>query len=133
MRLLVLGGTMFLSRATAQEAVRLGHEVTCACRGNGPLPDGVRHLPLDRSTDDPADVLGPTAGEYDAVVAGARRHSWVAPAVAAVPQAHWVFVSTISVYADNHTLNGSPTSLPVLEAITDDRDLGSGPDVYGGM
>ena len=33
MRLLVLGGTVFLSKAVAEEAVRRGHEVTCACRG----------------------------------------------------------------------------------------------------
>ena len=33
MKLLVLGGTMFLSKAVAEEAVRRGHDVTCACRG----------------------------------------------------------------------------------------------------
>ena len=41
MKLLVLGGSVFLSRAVAEEAVRRGHDVTCACRGSsGSVPDG---------------------------------------------------------------------------------------------
>ena len=66
MRLLVLGGTVFLSRAVAEEAVRRGHDVTCACRGeSGSLPDGVTHLAWDRDQPPPADL---TAQTYDAVV-----------------------------------------------------------------
>ncbi len=38
MRLLILGGTRFLGRATAAHAVATGHEVTCAARGrSGPV------------------------------------------------------------------------------------------------
>ncbi len=95
MRILVLGGTVFLSRAVAEEAVRRGHEVVCACRGeSGSVPDGVAHVPFDRTTGAPPEV------EADAVVDVARHPSWVRAAVAAWPGAHWVFVSTISVYAD---------------------------------
>ena len=51
MKLLVLGGTRFLSRETATQAVARGWDVTCACRGeSGPVPDGATHLPWDRDT-----------------------------------------------------------------------------------
>ena len=54
MKLLVLGGTRFLSRSVANQAVERGWDVTCACRGtSGPLPEGVTHLPWDRSLEAP--------------------------------------------------------------------------------
>jgi nucleoside-diphosphate-sugar epimerase len=132
MRLLVLGGTLFLSREVAAEAVRRGHDVTCACRGTAPVPDGARHLPVDRSRDDAGAVLQGSGG-YDAVVDVGRRPSWVRSAVAAVPAAHWVFVSSISVYADHATPGGGPGRVPLLEPIGEDRDLQTEPDAYGGM
>ena len=53
MRLLVLGGTLFLGRHVAQAALDRGHEVATFTRGvTGAPPDGVRPLHGDR--DDPA-------------------------------------------------------------------------------
>ena len=130
MRLLVLGGTRFLSREVATEAVRRGHEVTCACRGTSPVPAGAEHLAFDRETEQPDRVLTAT---YDAVVDVARRPSWVSTAVGAVPDAHWVFVSSISVYADHATPGGGPGRLPLLEPVPEDRDLETEPEAYGGM
>jgi 2'-hydroxyisoflavone reductase len=128
MRLLVLGGTVFLSKAVAAEAVRRGHEVTCACRGtSGSVPDGARLVHVDRS-----EGL-PDLGEFDAVVDVARQPSWVRAAVAAYPDAHWVFVSTINVYADDATPGGTPATLPLVEAIDEDVDLNENPQAYGPM
>lgn len=127
MKLLVLGGTKFLSRALATQAVERGWDVTCACRGSsGPLPDGVTHLPWDRSVEAPPSLI---EGAWDAVVDVSRTPSHVRRAVAAVPDAHWVFVSTINVYADN----GSPAMEPLVEAITTDVDLAEDPEAYGPM
>ena len=127
MRLLVLGGTKFLSRTVAEQAVERGWDVSCACRGSsGPLPDGVTHLPWDRSLDAPTEL---SEGTWDAVVDVSRTPSHVRRAVAAVPDAHWVFVSTINVYADN----SSPAMEPLVEAITTDVDLAAEPDAYGPM
>jgi 2'-hydroxyisoflavone reductase len=128
MRILVLGGTLFLSKAVAVEAVRRGHEVTCACRGtSGTVPPGATHLPVDRSG--PL----PDLGTYDAVVDVGRHPSRVRAAVAAVPDAHWVFVSTISVYADTSVPGGRPGATPELEPIHEDVDLAVDMEAYGPM
>ena len=131
MKLLVLGGTLFLSKAVAEEAVRRGHDVTCACRGeSGAVPDGARHVVWDRDQPAPAELTDET---YDAVVDVARHPSRVRSAVAALPDAHWVFVSTISVYADNSVPGGSPGVTPELEPITEDVDLRENMEAYGPM
>ena len=84
----MLGGTVFLSEAVAAEAVRRGHEVVCACRGqSGPVPDGAEHVVLDRDAGDwPSGLIG-----FDAVIDVSRTLSHVRTAVAVVPDAHWVF------------------------------------------
>jgi 2'-hydroxyisoflavone reductase len=127
MKILVLGGTKFLSREVATQAVARGWDVTVACRGeSGPLPDGATHLPWDRAEEPPAALVD---GGWDAVVDVARLPSHVRRALAATSGAHWVFVSTISVYADNT----SPAMEPLVEPITEDVDLSVDPEAYGGM
>jgi nucleoside-diphosphate-sugar epimerase len=127
MKLLVLGGTRFLSRETATQAVARGWDVTCACRGeSGPVPDGATHLPWDRNDDAPSAVAD---GAWDAVVDVTRLPSHARRAVGATPDAHWVFVSTISVYPDS----SSPGTDVLAEPITEDVDLAVDPEAYGGM
>ena len=129
MRLLVLGGTVFLSKAVAADAVARGHEVTCAARGtSGSVPDGARLVTVDRSQPLPSDL-----GDFDAVVDVARLPSWVRGALAAHSSAHWVFVSTVNVYADDATPGGTPSTLPLVEAVEEDVDLEEQPQVYGPM
>lgn len=131
MKLLVLGGSRFLSRATAEQALARGHDVTCACRGvSGSVPEGATHVVWDRSEGGVPD--GPD-GPFDAVVDVARHPSYVRSAVAAFPDAHWVFVSTISVYADDTVPDGTPDSLPLHEPIHTDEDPMSAPETYGAM
>jgi nucleoside-diphosphate-sugar epimerase len=118
-RILVLGGTLFLSRAVAADAVARGHDVTCAARGeSGSVPDGARLVRLDRAAPDWS-VL---EGSFDAVVDVARTPSWVRTALDALAERvpHWTFVSSISVYADLATPGGCPDKLPLLEPILDD-------------
>jgi 2'-hydroxyisoflavone reductase len=130
MRILVLGGSVFLSKATAADAVSRGHEVTCVTRGrSGNVPDGARHVGWDRADDVPG---GLASEEFDAVVDVSRIPSQVRKAVAAWPAAHWVFVSTVNVYSDNETPDPG-TDGPLVEAIEEDRDLGEEPEAYGGM
>jgi nucleoside-diphosphate-sugar epimerase len=128
-KVLVLGGSVFLSRQVAVEARGAGHEVTCVTRGvSGPVPDGVRHVRWDRAVPAPD---GLAAEPFDAVVDVSRTPSHVRRAVRAWPGAHWVFVSTVSVYADQATPDqGAGGAL--LAPIEEDREAGD-PEAYGGM
>lgn len=108
MRLLVLGGTQFLSREVAAQAAQRGHEVVCANRGqSGTVPPGVTTVHWDRDEPAPAELTD--AGPYDVVVDVARQPTHVRHALDVVADPHWVFVSTISVYADDSDPAGPGT------------------------
>jgi nucleoside-diphosphate-sugar epimerase len=133
MRLLVLGGTAFLGRAVARHAVAAGHDVTCAARGgSGGWPAGVRTVRVDR--DDPAG-LAPLAGEeFDALVDVARRPSHTRRAAAAFGDrvGHAVYVSTVSVYADDATPGQRAADAPLLDpAPPEVDDPAADPAAYG--
>ncbi|HUP31808.1 MAG TPA: NAD-dependent epimerase/dehydratase family protein [Gaiellaceae bacterium] len=100
MRLLVLGGTKFLGRAVAEEALARGHELTLFNRGEtGPelFPEAER-LRGDRTSDLSAlasrtwDAVIDTSGYVPAVVR--------ASAELLRDSGRYVFVSSVSVYAD---------------------------------
>jgi len=131
MRLLILGGTVFLGRAVARHARDAGHDVTCAGRGvSGNVPDGVRLLRVDR---DRPDGLSPLDGQqFDVVVDVARRPSHVRRALATLADrvGHWTFVSTCSVYADHGTPGQRAESAPLLAAAPPEMDDAEG-EQYG--
>jgi 2'-hydroxyisoflavone reductase len=139
MRLLVLGGTVFVGHAVAAEGVRRGHEVVCAARGtSGAVPDGAKLVTVDR---DVPDGLGPLAGSaFDAVVdVATASYPWVERALLGLAERtrHWTFVSTISVYADKETF-GQNTDAPLLEplrrqATQEEIFTEEGPDLYGAI
>jgi 2'-hydroxyisoflavone reductase len=128
MRLLFIGGTKFLGRATVEEALRRGHEVTLFNRGetNPDLFPETEKLRGDRTGD-----LSPLAGrEWDAVIdpSGYVPHVVRASAEAlAGSTGHYVFVSSISAYGDQSGPNdeGSPTAelgdRPIDELVMDDE------------
>jgi len=130
MKLLVLGGSVFLSQAVASDAVRRGHDVTCANRGtSGSVPDGATLVVWDRTEPVPAAI----GDDFDAVVDVGRYPSWTRSAVAALPSAHWVFVSTVNVYSDESTPGGRPGTLPLREPLHEDVDLAVNMEAYGPM
>jgi len=94
---------------------------------SGTAPDGATLLTWDRG--DPA----PDLDGFHAVVDVARLPSHVRKATAATPAAHWVFVSTINVYADDWTPGGSPDVTPLREPLDEDVDPSSSPEAYGRM
>jgi 2'-hydroxyisoflavone reductase len=105
-KILVLGGTKFLGRATVEAALARGHELTLFTRGetNPELFPEVEKLRGDRTKDLSAldgrrwDAVIDTSAYYPADV---RRS-----AEALKDSGRYVFVSSISVYAD---FSGEPT------------------------
>ena len=98
MNFLILGGTAFLGRQVAIEAMKRGHDVTCLARGSAPPPDGVRFVRGDR--DEPDGLAEVLDTRWDAVLDLSRQPGQVRRAVSELDAAHWVFVSTGNVYAD---------------------------------
>lgn len=137
MRVLVLGGTSFLSKEIAGNALRRGHEVVCVARGrSGAAPEGARLVVIDRDEPGHVDVL---AGErFDAVVDVATGAlGWVRDAltVLAPGAGHWTFVSSINAYADTATMHQTAHAALVEPVTTTDHvelaDLT--PELHGGI
>ncbi len=98
---IVLGGTSWVGGQIAHEALRRGHDVTCLARGeSGNAPAGVTFVQADRS--DPRAYDQVSGRSWDVVIDLARQPGQVRSAIAALGfgAAHWTFVSTGSVYAD---------------------------------
>ena len=115
LRMLVLGGTQFVGRAVVEAALARGHEVTLFNRGqtNGDLFPGVEKLRGDRSRD-----LSALAGrEWDVAIDVA---AYVPRVVELAVQqlesqvARYVFVSSVSVYADQSVPQFEDSRVEVL-------------------
>lgn len=102
-----------------------------ASRGlTGTAPPGTTHVRWDRADPAPQELLD--AGPYDAVIDVARQPSHVRNALAAFADMHWIFVSSISVYADDAD-PGGPGLGALKLPIADDVDLAADPEAYGGL
>jgi 2'-hydroxyisoflavone reductase len=128
MRLLVLGGTRFVGRALVEAALERGHEVTLFNRGrtNPELfGDQVEKVRGDRNSD-----LSRLAGRHwDAVIDVAAQHpDDVARSLDALSGAigRYLFVSTVSVYADQST---PPREGAAVLRLSDPQDRS--PESYG--
>ncbi len=105
MKILLIGGTVFLGRHTVEAALRRGHQVTMFNRGkdNPDLFPEVEKLRGDR-TSDMTSLMG---REWDAVIdtCGYLPHVVKASAELLAPViGQYTFISTISVYADNSVI-----------------------------
>ena len=131
MRILVLGGTAFLSAEIARQAVAAGHEVMCLARGTrSTAPEGATWLQADRSQGPAAYAAAASAGEWGAVVDVARHPGQAREALEALAGTarHWTFVSSCSVYAD-HSVSGAAEDAAVLAPLA--ADLEPTPERYG--
>lgn len=127
--LLILGGTAWLGRALAQQALAAGHAVTTLARGaSGDFPEGADAVVLDR--DNPGGGYAKVAQDWDLVVELTRLPAHARDALAAVsPRArNWVLVSSCSVYAD-HSAPAADEGAQLLQALGPGEEYT--PEVYG--
>jgi 2'-hydroxyisoflavone reductase len=126
MKLLLLGGTRFLGRAIAVEALARGMEVTCLARGTSAPPDGVTFVRADRNDDI---ALSPVSQQHwDAVIDVSMQPGQVRRAVRDLSTDHVVIISTSSVYATGDRLEQDEDA-PILAAL--DGDIMTDMSTYG--
>lgn len=128
MDILILGGTQWLGRELAAEAMRRGHGVTCLARGEaGDVADGATLVVADRSRAGAYDAVADR--RWDAVIDVTRQPGFARRAAAdlAGRAAHWTFISSGNVYAEQNQ-PGADESAPLLPPLESDE---STPETYG--
>jgi nucleoside-diphosphate-sugar epimerase len=128
MDLLILGGTQWLGRTLAQEALARGHRVTCLARGEaGAVADGAELVVADRSQPGAYDAV--SGRDWDAVLDVTRQPGFARRAAADLgPRAgHWTFISSGNVYAAQDE-PGADESAALMPPLASDE---STPDTYG--
>ncbi|MGI9057141.1 MAG: SDR family oxidoreductase [Ktedonobacteraceae bacterium] len=132
MKLLLLGGTVFLGRHIVEAALARGHEVTLFNRGqhNPDLFPEVEKLRGDRN----GDLAALQGRQWDAAI---DTSGFVPRVVRASAEAltnvvkHYTFISSISVYAD-FTKPGIDESSPVAKLADESVEEVTG-ETYGGL
>ncbi|GAA4559543.1 NAD-dependent epimerase/dehydratase family protein [Planotetraspora kaengkrachanensis] len=128
MRVLIIGGSVFLGRAIVAAALAQGHEVTTFNRGvSGPGLPGVRAVHGDREV--PADLDRLVDGrEWDVVIdvcGYTPAHVLEAVRRLSGHAGHYTFISTISAYPDFPAKHGVDETFPRHECPPDaDADFG---------
>lgn len=138
LRILILGGTGFIGPNQVRYAVSRGHHVTLFNRGktNPGLFKGMANIDerIGDRAPNPGNYDSLKDGEWDVVIDNpTTRPRWVREATAAVRgrARHYVFISTLSVYAANDTPGADETAAVATTDTPDVEDGPTYPSLYG--
>jgi 2'-hydroxyisoflavone reductase len=133
-RVLVLGGSLFLGRHLVEAALERGDKVTLFNRGRT-APDLFPNVERLRGDRDAGDLAASRGRSWDAVVdTSARVPRWVRDSAGLLADQveHYSFVSSISVYAEA-SVPGTGESSPVHRLEDETTEEITSPEVYGGL
>lgn len=159
LRILILGGTGFIGPKTVEVALARGHHVSVFNRGRTEkrIPfgfEGVEHLYGNRFPDLPADdargpdgkLLTPDASpkgleqlvgkSWDVVIDNSGyylRQVKASAELLAKSCRHYIYISSISAYADNSVVNGDEERPLAKLADETVETMGQGGEFYGGL
>lgn len=121
MRILILGGTVFLGRALTEAALMRGHEVTLFHRGqsNPDIFPQVNHILGDRTKD----LSALDGRQWDAVIDTSGYLPKVVQASAEKLQSsgHYTFISSVSAYRDFITAPDEDTPVAQLQDASEEK------------
>lgn len=135
MKLLILGGTRFLGRHVAEQALAAGHSVTLMHRGksNPGLFPQAEHRIADRN----GDLSALSSGTWDACIdtsAYVPRHVRSVAAHLAGRVAQYQLVSSISAYDDSgYSAEQGPDETSTLASLADPTAEAITGETYGGL
>ncbi len=115
MRILIIGGTIFLGRHIREVALANGHAVTIFHRGQHALGAAPNIQEILGDRENPTDLARLASGHWDAIIdtcAYVPRQIRLLQSAFATSQARYVLISTISVYPDD-TQPGADETFPV--------------------
>lgn len=115
---LLFGGNGMLGRQLVTAFAGAGHHVTCACRGTTPVDEAAEFITVDR---DSPDALKQLAGRsWDVAIDLTSHPGFVRDALGAVDAAHWIYISSASVYARGDIFEPDEKA-PIHPAMADDK------------